>query len=67
MPSVCEPCPFWLQPAVPVSSHHLRSWKLRGTTQFFEVLFISFVPGPLFLVSPVCKEYLSSSVHLLTC
>lgn len=41
--------------------------ETKGDHSVLEVLFISFVPGPLFLVSPVCKEYLSSSVHLLTC
>ena len=61
MPSVCEPCAFWLQPAVPVSSHRLHCWKLRGTTQFLK-LSSSFLSQDL---CSWCPQYVKNIFHHL--
>lgn len=69
----CLPCPLSAKHVPSGSSLLFRLFtppallETKGDHSVLEVLFIIFVPGPLFLVSPVCKEHLSSSVHLLTC
>lgn len=66
--ALCLPTVALLAPAYCSSLFTpLALLETKGDHSVLEVLFIIFIPGPLFLVSPVCKEYLSSSVYLLTC
>lgn len=69
LPSACLLWPVALLAPAYCSSLFtpLALLETKGDHSVLEVLFIIFIPGSLFLVSPVCKEYLSSSVYLLTC